>query len=47
MEKAEIAALIRQWQDTALESGEDERIIHSPLSVEQNRLGRDGTLGGT
>ena len=25
MDKAEIAALIRQWEDTALEAGEDER----------------------
>ena len=36
MEKAQIAALIRQWQDTALEAGEDERIINGPLS--SNRI---------
>ena len=30
MDKAQIAALIRQWQDTALEAGEDERIINAP-----------------
>lgn len=33
MDKAEIAALVRQWQDTALDAGEDERIINSPLSA--------------
>lgn len=33
MEKAEIAALIRHWEDTALDAGEDERIIRAPLSA--------------